>query len=243
MRTTTLLFAFFLLLKISADAQVWIEAGGKAGLHANGFINSNILNDNQHDYNLNMALTLGPTIGINFGDYHGLQFELLFAKNQQEMNFRGDTTGESTRNAVTWRTTEVNLLYRFYSEKGAYLELGPKIGLVQDVKQAFGTERSTPKEQYSKSYYGAIFGVGAFLAANETLTLKLGLRGEYALSDLVSEKGKTNNYPAYYTSYASYKPTVPVRVGVVLELTFGVGGVAKAGCGHRNIVFGTRYRR
>lgn len=242
MRTTTLFLAFFLLLNLHAGAQIWIEAGAKAGLHANGFLNDNILNDNQHDYSLNMALALGPTMSLNFGDYHGLQLDLLFARNQQELTFRGDSVS-AVRSAVNWHTTEINLLYRFYTEKGAYLEIGPKAAFLSNVKQAYGAERSTPEEQYNKSYYGAVFGLGAFLAANETLTLKFGLRGEYGLSDLVSETGKTNNYPAYYTTYASYKPTIPVRVGVVLELTFGIGGVAKAGCGHRNIVFGTRYRR
>lgn len=242
MRTTTLFSALFLFMSFQLSAQVWIEAGAKAGLHANGFINKNILNDNQHDYSINMALALGPTVSFNFGDYHGLQLDLLFARNQQELTFRGDSVS-SVRSAINWHTTEVNLLYRFYTEKGSYFEIGPKVGFLSNVKQAYGSERSTPKEQYSKSYYGAIVGLGVFLAANETLTLKFGLRGEYGLSDLVSATGKTNNYPAYYTSYASYEPTVSARVGVVLELTFGVGGVAKAGCGHRNVVFGTRYRR
>lgn len=228
----------------TSHAQVWLEAGGRAGLGLSGYVNKNLFNDDQHDYSFDLGLVYGPVVGLNFGDYHGLTLELMLAQNQQQLSYHGDTTAErSPHNTLIWKTSEFNLLYRFYTDQGAYIEIGPKLAHVRSVKQSYGADRLEVDTKYNDSYYSAILGFGAFLAANETLTLKLGLRGEYALSDLVSEEGKKDGFPAYYKTFDSYTPTKPLRVSIGLELTFGIGGVAKAGCGHRNLVFGTQYRR
>jgi len=229
---------------LPAKAQLWLELGARAGFHFNGMFNENISSDPRHDYSLGHALASGLVAGINVGDYHGLNVEVILANNQQQFNFRGAdsiSTG-SVVNRVNWKTTELNLLYRYYTSFGAYVEIGPKIAYIREIRQRLGIEPVELDGEYEESYLAGIFGIGGFLAANETLTLKIGLRADYALGDLVSAKGKTGNYPAFYTTYPSQKQTRPYRIGISLELNFGVGGIASAQCGHRNLMFGTRYR-
>ncbi len=243
MQKILLLSLALLTQALPSSAQLWLELGARAGFHFNGMFNDNIASDPQHDYSLGHALASGLVAGINIGDYHGINAEVIFANNQQQFSFRGDSasTGSIT-NKINWKTTELNLLYRYYSDFGAYVEIGPKIAYIRQVRQSIGIEPVSLDGEYEDSYLAGIFGIGGFLAANESLTLKIGLRADYALADFVSAKGKEGNYPAFYTSYPSSKPTRPFRLGISLELNFGVGGVASAQCGHRNLIFGTRYR-
>jgi len=244
MQKVLLLSLALLTQTLPASAQLWLELGARAGFHFNGMFNDNIANDPQHDYSLGHALASGLVAGINVGDYHGINVEVILANNQQQFNFRGgdSTATGSFVNRVNWKTTELNLLYRYYSDFGAYVEIGPKIAYIREIRQRLGIDPVDLDGEYESSYLAGIFGIGGFLAANETLTLKIGLRADYALADLVSAKGKADNYPAFYTSYPSQKPTRPFRIGISLELCFGVGGIASAQCGSRNLMFGTRYR-
>jgi len=242
MKKVFLLGLALLALAIPGKSQVWLELGARAGFHMNGFYNSNVANDEQHDYSLGQTLAGGLVAGINIGDYHGFNVEMIFANNQQQLNFRGDSLAMGpVTNKVNWKTTELNLLYRFYTDAGVYLELGPKIAYLRELRQTFNRVPVALSGEYEDSYLGGIFGIGGFVAANETLTLKIGLRADYALADLVSAKGQEGNFPTFYTSYESYKETRPFRVGLSLELNFGVGGIASAQCGHRGLIFGTRY--
>ncbi len=226
-----------------AKAQLWLELGARAGFHFNGMFNNNIANDSQHDYSLGHALASGLVAGINIGDYHGFNVEVILANNQQQFNFRGDSSGNGGFiNKINWKTTELNLLYRYYSDFGAYVEIGPKIAYIRQLRQSLGIDPVSLDGQYEDSYLAGIFGIGGFLAANDVLTLKIGLRADYGLADFVSAKGRAENYPAFYTAYPSEKPTRPFRIGISLELNFGVGGLASAQCGNRSLIFGTRYR-
>ncbi len=231
-----------LLHTLFAGAQMWFEIGPRAGININGYLNSNISNDDNHDYRLEQALSYGLVAGLNIGDYHGINLEWMFANNIQQITYYGDTAG-NVINKLRWNTREINVLYRFYSFNGAYVELGPQFSHIRELSQTYDNEPVAIDGEYENNYISGIFGVGGFLAANDVMTLKIGIRAAYGLTDLVSAKGKTAGFPTYYAPYETYKPTRPFRVGISLEMSFGVGGIAKTQCGQRSLIFGTKYRR
>ena len=241
MRTSTLI-AFFLFSFVFVHGQVWIELGGKASYGLTGYYNSNIADDNSQEYQLQGALSYGGVLGLNFGENHGLNVEALLLKNEQTVNFL-DILELRQANTLIWETLDFFLLYRFYTERGAYVEVGPKFSMVQTVEQnvaAFGGDKI--EDRYNENYYSAALGFGGFIAGSRAFTLKLGIRLEYALTDLVADEGESFNYPAPYTQFENDATTSPYRASVGLELSFGLGGIAKSVCGRRVFMFGTRYR-
>ena len=224
----------------SATSQVWLELGAKGMMGMTGFYNKNIVDDSRHDSQFGLGLSVGGVAALNFGDYHGLNFEVLSATHHQSMSFRGDDGLNNTVN-IEWKSTDMYLMYRWYRNNGAFLEVGPKITYVNEVQQSFGTDWSKVNDKYANRYTSAAFGVGGFVTTSQVLTIKTGIRAEYALTDLVSDEGKAEGYPAYYTTFDSYRETRPFRAGFYLEVTFGVGGLAKSMCGSRGMIWGTGY--
>ncbi len=232
---------FFGLLSTAGQAQIWVELGLKGMMGMTGFHNKNLANDSRYDQQLGLATSVGGVLGFNFGDYHGLNVEALSATHHQSFSFRG-TDGLNNTVNMKWKSTDLYLVYRWYRDNGAFLELGPKITYIHEVQQALGTDWAKVNDQYAAQYYSAVLGVGGFVVANEILAIKTGIRAEYALTDLVSEQGRVNGYPAPYTAFESYAETRPFRLGMYLEITFGVGGLAQSMCGDRGFIFGSAYK-
>ena len=124
-------------------------------------------------------------------------------------------------------------MYRFYSELTTHFEIGPKISLIRSTTQTLDNQAVETANRYEDTYYSAVVGFGGFLAGSDVMTLKMGLRAEYSLSDLVATEGEQEGYPAFYQDFSDYRQTHPFRAGFYLELTFGVGNNAKRMCGRR----------
>ncbi len=236
----TLFLLAFLLYALNLQSQVWAEASARLMYGARGFYNQNIIDDRNHNYHLSANAAFGGGLGINFGTRHGLQVELLWATNRQNLDY-DDGNGNLVENRIKWTAREVVLLYRFYTG-ASYLELGPKIVRVTDVDQSlnnvFPIEKTEPF--YQTSYPSAVFGIGGLIAGSEDFSFRMGIRLEYTWADFVSEKGKNENYPATYVDppYETYAPTHPFSASIFAELNIPIGGVAKAGCGQRSFIWG-----
>jgi len=237
-KIATLLFLAF-MLNYQADGQVWLELGGKGMMGFTGFTNANISSDAQHDASLGLATSIGGLACLNFGDYHGLNFEILSNTHHQSMTYRGGAENQAVN--IEWKSVDLYLMYRWYRDNGAFLELGGKSTVIGEVQQSLGTDWAKVNDKYADRYYSAAFGVGGFVTATKVLTVKTGLRAEYALTDLISDQGMAEGYPTFYTTYDAYEETRPFRAGFYLEVTFGVGGIAQSQCGARGIIFGTGY--
>ena len=240
MRKTIGLSAALLLFASVLSAQVWLEIGPKAMMGMTGLANANINGDTNHDSSLGFATSLGGAANLSIGERHGLSFELLRANYSHSMTYRGDAAGNRTIN-MEWESLDMYLLYRYIRPNGAFAEIGGKSTGIFAAQQSYGTNWEDAKGAYADRYFSGCFGVGGFVTANRVLTVKTGLRAEYAFTDLMSEEGQAANYPAYYSNYENYAETFPFRLGFYLEVTFGVGGVAQAECGARGVLFGTAY--
>lgn len=225
----------------SANAQVWFELGPRVNYGLTGFYNSNIIGDDAHDYQLSGGLSYGGVLGINFGENNGLNLEGLLTTNKQKVSFRDPVLGPFDA-SWEWETIDILVLYRYYTDGGAYFEVGPKASIVNSITQEANGIDIPTENAYSDLYFSGVGGLGALLAGSEVYSLKMGLRLEYALTDLLDNQTDVPDYPAVYTRYESEAGTYPFRATIGLELTFGIGGVAKSTCGRRGFVFGSRYR-
>lgn len=243
MKKTGLLLCGLMLMALTMQAQVWLEAGGKMMYGITGLYNDNIINDANHSFRLNTAISAGGVIGLNIGDHHGLNIEGIVTKHQQDMTFQDDFTTTPTRNEIQWNTFDIYVLYRYYTGSGPFLEAGPKFSNVREIEQEFGTERyANLSSFYHKNYLSGVFGFGGFLAGSPAMTLKMGLRAEYALNDFVNDNGDIFDFPTPYTNYDVLAETRPFRATIYLELNFGVGGFAQTQCGRRAFILGSRYK-
>ncbi|PTM14490.1 MAG: hypothetical protein DA408_02600 [Bacteroidetes bacterium] len=189
-----------------------------------------------------MAFTYGGVLGLNIGDYHGLNFEVMTGTYFQDITYRPDVS-TAQRNSLEWDVLDLYALYRYYPESGMYLELGPKYTLIQGISPTTGIQPvSTQGGPYEDNYISGVLGLGAFLSGSEALVFKAGLRFEYGFTDLVSAEGMANGYPSISSSLTDQGRTTPYRVSFGLELSFGVGGIAKGACGRRGFVLGNGYQ-
>ena len=133
--------SFFLLFTQLIYSQVWFEAGVKGMYGLTGFYNENIINANDHNYQLNTAFSYGGIFALNFGENHGVNIEGLFATHQQSFEFLD--SGNTTRIGVEWKATDFYLMYRYYTEGGAFFELGPKLTSVGSVETIRRTRSTT----------------------------------------------------------------------------------------------------
>lgn len=230
-----LLFPLFILSHQLSYAQGWVDVGVKVMYGLTGFYNNNIIKDAQHSYNLMGAPSYGGVIGLNLGSAHVLNLEGLFLNNRQKLDFRDND--EKFINEVKWNNLDLYLLYRHYTGNGTHFEIGPKFSLVRSTSQAYAGQLIESEDGYENNYFSGVAGLGGFITGNETMTLKIGLRFEYALSDLISSDGIDAGFPAFYTDYETYTSTRPYRVGVFLEFNFGLGKEGKYICGRRRYVF------
>ncbi|HHJ51445.1 MAG TPA: hypothetical protein ENJ88_11160 [Phaeodactylibacter sp.] len=239
MKKTFFLLAF-LVCALSAQSQVWVELSARAMYGARGFYNQNIIDDRNHNYFLTTNEAFGGGLGMNFGTQHGLQLEFMWAGNRQNFDY-DDGNGTLLENRIKWFTREVVLLYRFYAG-ASYIEIGPKLVKVLDLKQRLngGILSQRPEIYYQQTYPAAVFGVGGLIAGSEDFSFRMGVRLEYSWADFISEKGKEANFPATYVNppYETYTPSHPFSASVFAELNIPIGGVAKAGCGQRTFIWG-----
>ena len=240
MRKITIVLIVFLMFSEITSGQVWLELGGKAGFGLTGFFNKNLVDDPQHNFELNTAFSAGGILGLNFGDYHGINLEAISITNQQNYDFLD--MGDQTRIGIEWKAIDVFLMYRFYSEGGAFFELGPKYTSVRSVEQSEGMDRFRVDDLYETEYFSAAAGFGGFLAGSDIFTVKINLRFEYALQDFVSDIGEKEGYPAYYKTFDNYTESRPFRASLGIEINFGLGGLAQSACGRRRFILGTGYK-
>ncbi len=231
----TILFTVFLLF--TTKAQVWFEVGGKAMYGMKGFYNNNVFNDRDHQYQFGSGLAYGGVLCINIADRNGFNIEALSASNEQKFEYNNTNV-----NDLEWKTLDLYLLYRAYSNS-AFIEIGPKYSKVNSITQSYGSTNYNLNGEYQDQYFSAVFGFGGLITGSEFLTLKSGVRFEYALGDFVSAKGKDTGYPTVYlqTPYDTYAATHPFSASVYLSLNFAIGAVAKAECGKRRFIFGSGY--
>jgi hypothetical protein len=224
-----------------AQAQFWMEAGVK-GLYGTTIpFNSHTFNDSKSALKITPDYAYGAKLAANFGDNNGIILDGLFS--QTKASYTYDIIGltEGTHE-LSWKNIDIYPMYRHYYER-SFIEIGPKISLLQNMKQTNLTANGTDAKAYFNAFnYGASFGFGGYLIGSEYFSLSMNFRIDYQISDFISSKGQNvlpgRSYPLPFVSYDSYSKTSPISARAGLELAFPIGGVAKAQCGRRVFFLG-----
>ncbi len=227
------LFTFALLIaSLSLFGQkkiVWFDLGLKGQYGAAGLYNQALADDSRYGYTIGSGYGYGGKLGINFG-YNGLSIDVM--KNTGKQVF------DKTPTTIEWSSLDVYTLFRNAKNLG-YFEIGPKFSFVDKVTlTADNGTIDQPKENFNKNVVSGVIGFGANIMGNDgRFSGILGLRFEWAFTDLDSKKGKEEgapvNDPVVYVDNGTAASHVAFA-GVVFELNWGVGYFGKARCGARS---------
>jgi hypothetical protein len=222
-------------LSLNATAQIWFEIGAKGSYGITALYNSTVWNDSQISNKFTTGFGVGGRLGINFGPTHGIAAEVIAANGKQNWGYQL-AGGPQIEFTTAWKTLDYYLLYR-NSGNGGYFELGPKISTVSSVKQSSSAMVEADKTgDFNKSMLGAAMGFGGNIAGGDVVALTFGLRFEYMFGEFVSPAGALANQPIPPLKLNDDKTNI-VNIQAVLELNFGLGSYARAGCGDRRFVF------
>ncbi len=212
-------------------AQFWVEAGIKGATGTTLLYSSNTFSDAGVSYKLKNDFAIGPRIGLNFGDNNGVSLEGLFSRSRAY--YAGKVNGTLKALNYQWQNIDTYVMYRYFYER-SFIEIGPKISLLN----AMDLDEKDVKSNFNKTNLAASFGFGGFLAGGENLSISLNFRVDYHFSDFVNSTGQAANYPYTLAKYDSYTATHPITGRIGLDMTFALGGTAKAQCGRRVFFFG-----
>ena len=233
-----ILFIIFLFLGLNfvhAQKQiVWFDAGLKVQYGASGFYSAAIeeATGYNHELGLTSGFGYGGKLGINW-QYNGLSLEAFYNKSRQDVEV---TNAGEPSYSYEWKAIDIYALYRNAKNLG-YFELGPKVSMLRNMDGIVGNLRTDVKDGFNNTNFAGVLGFGANIMGNDgRFSGILGLRFEYALTDLDSEDGKKVGAPILDpTIYANgNKASNLAFAGVVFELNWGIGYFGKAQCGARS---------
>jgi hypothetical protein len=226
-----LLLVAFTLLAISAFGQkkiVWFDWGLKVQGGASGFFNSDISDNKDINYELDLTNSygLGAKLGINY-DWGGLALEGMYFQGNQ----RFESLGNEIAPEFNWSSIDVYTLFKRNRNLG-YIEIGPKVSFLSKM-EADGVDVTS---SYNSPNFAGVLGFGANLIGSDgAFTGMLGLRFEYQFTDFVSSDGKAINAPlSNISNFENNATTNPFFAGLVFELNWGIGYFGVAQCGQRS---------
>ncbi len=241
---------FFLSINsvVAQKLDFWLDAGLKIQTGFTALYNANATtlnnsdpvmeNHQQWDYTLASGTKYGAKIGINF-NYTGVSFDFMRGTHRgkfQEVDL--ENGGTKRDDEITITSTDIYMLFRNAKHKG-YIELGPKLSLINNVKD--NQDPSTPnlKDSYETKNFAAVLGFGTYILGppDGRFSGILGFRLEYGFQDVVNASGRSNEggssrVPVNYGGPAA--STNPIFAGIVFEFNWGIGGVGQARCGERS---------
>lgn len=220
------------------DAGIKIQTGFTALYNANATTASETTPAQQWDNTLASGTKYGAKIGINF-NYTGVSFDFMrgtYRGKFQEVDLVNGGTAREDEISIT--STDIYMLFRNAKHKG-YIELGPKLSLIHNVKD--NQDPSTPnlKDSYETKNFAAVLGFGTYILGppDGRFSGILGFRFEYGFQDIVNANGRSNadgtsRVPVNYGGPEA--STNPIFAGIVFEFNWGIGGVGQARCGERS---------
>ncbi len=233
-----LLSILFLCVCQMAQAQSFFEIGLKGGGGTSMFINENTLQDNRISKTPSYAFSYGFKAGFDFSAEYAIIGEYMWDQANQNNTYKNASDAEVKRN-IQINSVNIPILFRYNSDNGSYLEVGPRLGFRKTVLES-GTASMDVTSKFEEKTYGAVFGFGSILFATDNIYSTIGIRFDTGLTDLISNaggKGTTKYYPIdspdFSTTYQKYAVTFPISVQLMLELNWDLGYFARSKCKKR----------
>ena len=235
MKKKIALFIFTISISTAIFGQQ-LEISARGSYKSTWLFNKNIsdLGDKQ-DYAAGWGYNYGLSACIYFNSKIGIEVDGLL--NMHAGNYAGTLDSQRTYTSnVKMNSIEIPLLFKLKSSTGAYLEIGPQLGMINSAHYQFlqsyynsstGANVNNNSSYFVDSNYAttnisAVLGFGINIKLVSHLSLKTGIRFEYGLTDLkgVDALGQNlANTVLYPTKYA----TNSAAGGLFLALTWRFG--------------------
>ena len=233
-----LLSILFLCVCQAARAQMFFEVGLKGGGGVSMLINENTMQDNRINKTPSYAYSYGFKAGFDFSEEYAIIGEYIWTQLNQNNNYNNSSSAKIIKN-IQLNAVNIPILFRYNSDNGSYLEIGPRLGYRKTVLES-GTASSDISSKFEEKTYGAVFGFGSILFATDNIYGTLGIRFDTGVSDIISNAGGKNSTKYYpidnadlTTNYAKYAGTFPISVQMMLELNWDLGYFARSKCKKR----------
>jgi hypothetical protein len=235
------LFVLFVLSASVSDAQIWFDIGLKGGAGAGFGLNKTVNDDSRFDPTPGFNYFFGGKIGVNYGEFVGLTFDVdyggyKFGFNQAEVPLKSQT--ETYKYSLSYNAINFMPMFRFTKER-SYLEIGPQFQLLRNQlieDEAYPALAPTGTSYMNNRLTGITFGFGGHMIGNEIISLMMGFRLNYVISDLTADTWDGSNFPlTNYPDITVHSKTSPLNVQMVLEINYSLGYIARSttACGKR----------
>jgi len=222
----------------------WLSLALKGGYGNTIMFNNDIMNDVNISQNYAApSYAYGIRFGITHGDYVGISAEYLWSGFSQKYDIKRGT--ELYSRETKFVSTDILGLFRFTSDYGFYLELGPKFTTITQVSQTSDIVLPDPsfdtnvKDNYVTKFNSGVLGMGFMPMRTERLTLSLGIRAAYSLNSIVANQSYFPVRDGYYTPVNVYSDatTNPLTLQLMAEFNYFFGFWGDASCGRGRLMF------
>lgn len=216
----------FLIVVNYSLSQRWVNMGATIGLQGNKLLNSQLKSDETLDAKLGFNPRFGLNFNFNTTEFFQISLETSYAKvtNKLSYNTPDTTMGYQGARKIMFSTIDAALIFRYFASSGGYLEAGGKYTLVNHVtdieKNSLYQVDATNNIQ---NYSSLILGIGILAFKNNRTNIHFGLRGEYTLTNVISDAGNAINYPTY-KNYGTQQSSYKLISGMfVVNLSYDIG--------------------
>ena len=197
MKKTIPLFLISALFSTLMTAQQ-LEISARGSYKSTWLFNKNISDlGAKQDYAAGWGYNYGLGVTIYFNEKIGIGVDALL--NDHSGNYTGELDSNRTYTSnVKLNSLDIPLLFKLKSSTGAFLEVGPQLGMISAAKYDFnqsyynsGTGTTINNDtsfavdgKYATTNLSAVLGFGINIKLVSHLSLKTGIRLEYGILDL-----------------------------------------------------------
>ena len=241
----TILFLLIItttLLSFSQQSLTWFSISARGGYGTSMLFNKPSFDDTKIDYEYySPSYYYGGRFGLMFGDYVGVSGEVSMNSFSQNYDIHGIST--EIHRFMKINTFDYALLLNVETPTGFYFEIGPKFSFLQSAELT-NTDTLTNAlfdrtDKFVPKFTSLAFGIGMKPLMTDIFEIKVGLRGAYSFTNIVSESGyiiPADDKIIYSPLYLD-ETTNPVQLMLSVEFTYVFGRFGRASCGKYNFRF------
>ena len=244
MKKTILLFViiFISLQSFSQQDPTWFSISARGGFGTSMLVNTPSLSDSKIDYEyFSPSYYYGGRFGLMFGDYIGVSAEVSMNSFSQNYMVHGIST--DLHRLMKINTFDYALLLNLETPTGFYFEIGPKFSFLNSANLLNTGENINSSfdriNKFEPKFTSIVFGIGMKPIMTDVFEMKIGLRGAYSFTNIVSESGYI--IPAddkiFYSPLYIDETTNPAQLMLSVEFTYVFAKIGKASCGKYKFLF------
>lgn len=222
---------------ILSYSQPWFDIGLKGGVGSSFLYNKQIFDDQNLTHKFKPGYTFGGKFGFNFVQEHQLTFDAMVTTVNQGFLYYPEAGVEANREFGI-NTLDLLLMYRA-NKNGSYFEIGPQWSSVKKVTYTDNGGNflgvNSPSDLIKDKYFSIALGVGQYIAGTDNFGITAGIRLNYVIDDMASDKGKEANFPVLLPK--SSDPSHNISAMFVIELNYDFGYLVSPSCGKRGKLF------